>query len=571
MNADASTAAPSVREVVARLTAPGSPFELTDLVIDGRVHKAYAKAPATLPELLNAARSHGPKEYLVSGNERWTVQQLFAAADALAGRLQAELGVRPGDRVAIAMRNRPEWVIAFVATALTGAVPTPLNSLGLGDELRAAIADTRPTVLVCDGERLERLGEGFGGHAGRVVAVPGSPGEPVPPGVQAWAGLVQPGGPALQPPALQADDPALILFTSGSAARAKPVLSSQLAVCQSLMNIDFIGALSALCSPQAVARLMARALPPTTLTAVPLFHVSGLHAQMLTALRNGRRLVFLPRWSPEQALQLMQAERVTQFNGAPSMVMQLMEHPAFDPATNASSLGAVGFGGAGLPQRLIEQVLGRMPDSMSGIGYGLTESNGAGSAASGRLFAQRPQGSGVVSPIVELRIADPQGAPLPAGEDGEIWLRGVTLMTAYWNQPQATAAALNDGWFRTGDVGHVDAEGFLFVVDRIKDVINRAGEKVASAEVESCLMQHPAVAEAAVVAVPDESTGEAVAAMVSCREGQAVGAEELQAFVAQRLARHKVPARLVVSPVPLPRSATGKALKNDVRKRLVGP
>ncbi len=549
--------APRVDTAIAQLTAPGAPFELVDVVVGGHTLKAYRHAPATVPALLDAARVHGAKPFIAWQGQHWSVERFFTAADALAGRMQAELGLRPGDRVAIAMRNRPEWAIAFVAAALVGAVPAPLNSFGLGAELHAALADVEPVLLFVDRERRERLDAAPAAAALRCRMVDVD--------TEAWPALVAPAGPRANAPALAADDPALLLFTSGSAARPKAVLSSQRAVCQAVFNIDFIGALSGLTSPKAVAALMARGLAPATLTVVPLFHVSGLHAQLLTNLRNGRRLVFLPRWDPRQALQTIRDECITQFNAAPAMVMQLLETPGFDPAGDARTLGGVGFGGAGLPQRLIEQVLGMFPDSMSGIGFGLTETNGVGSAVSGTLFAGRPNSSGVRSPIVELRIAGGDGQALPVGEVGEIWLRGVTVMQGYWRNAAASAQALVDGWLRTGDVGRVDEAGFLYVVDRLKDVINRSGEKIAAAEVESCLMQHPEVAEAAVIAQPDPVTGEAVVAIVVPRPGTAPDAQALRAHVAARLAAYKVPLRVHLRAEPMPRNAVGKLLRTELR------
>ena len=554
------------QRVRAQLTAPGAPFEVIEAVVGGRSQRLYRNAFPNLPALLASARAHGDKPFIVHQGETWSFARFFAEADALAAQWRG-WGLQPGERVAIAMRNRPEWAVAFAAAALLGAVPAPLNSFGLGEELREALADVEPRILVCDAERLARLGGDSGVAGCRIVCV--SDGEaPAGAAIDDYRALVaQPAAP-VEPPALAAEDPALILFTSGATSRAKGVLSSQRAVCQALFNIDYIGALSGMTSPTAVAALMARGIAPTTLTAVPLFHVSGLHAQLLASLRNGRRLVFLPRWDPAQAIELIRAQQITQFNGAPSMVMQLLAQPAFDDPAQTGSLAGLGFGGAGLPQRLIDDVMQRRPDSLSGIGFGLTETNGVGAAASGALFAYKPRSAGPTSPIVEVRIVDAAGEALPAGEPGEIWLRGVSLMDGYWRNPEASAAALRDGWFRTGDVGYVDDEGFLFVIDRLKDVINRCGEKIAAAEVESCLLRLPDVLEAAVFPLPDDETGEAVAAVVAVREGCALDADAVRAHVAAHLAAYKVPAVVRVVADALPRNPAGKLLKSQLRSTL---
>jgi len=552
-------------KVRAQLTAPGAPFETMEAVVGGRAVRVYRNAFPTLPALIASARAHGSKPFIRYQGETWSFDRFFAEADAVAAQLRA-WGVQPGERVAIAMRNRPEWAVIFAAAALIGAVPAPLNSFGLGEELHAALADVEPRVFACDAERLARI-EGDTRVAGcRILCVADGDLAADVADYRAIAGqVVAP----TQPPELTPDDPALILFTSGATSRAKGVLSSQRAVCQALFNIDFIGALSGMTSPEAVAALMAKGLPPTTLTAVPLFHVSGLHAQLLNALRNGRQLVFVSRWDPAQAIDVIREERITQFNGAPSMVMQLLAQPGFDDATQTGTLAGLGFGGAGLPQRLIDEVMRRRPNSLSGIGFGLTETNGVGAAASGALFAYKPRSAGLTSPIVEVRIADASGQPLAPCEQGEIWLRGVTVMQAYWRNPEATVAAIHEGWFRTGDVGYLDDEGFLFIVDRIKDVINRCGEKIAAAEVESCLLQQPDVLEAAVFAVPDEETGEAVAAVVSVREGCGLDAQALRAHVGAHLAAYKVPAVVQVLVDALPRNPAGKLLKTQLRNAFI--
>ena len=548
----------------AQLTGPGAPFELETIAVNGRPLPAYRQAFGSFPALLNAGRVHGELEFMVYEGDRWTFSRFFAAVDALSGRLQAELGVQKSDRVAIAMRNRPEWAVAFVAVALLGAIPVPLNSFGLHDELMDNLRDIQAVLLICDQDRHGRVAADLPGLGCRALVVDAQV-----PGTPNWADLTGPGGPALVSPSLQADDPALILFTSGASSKAKGVLSSQRAVCQALCNIDYIGAISAMTSPAVVAVMMARRLQPTTLTAVPLFHVSGLHAQLLVSLRHGRRLVFMHRWDPATALNMIRAERITQFNGAPAMVQQLLAQPGFDDPELTGALMGIGFGGAGLPQRLIDDVLKRRGDGMNGIGFGMTETNGVGAAAAGSLFKAYPDKSGLLSPIIELRVAEFDGTPVPVGQSGELWLRGVSLMQAYWAQPEATAAVFSDGWLRSGDIGIVDANGFVRVVDRIKDVINRNGEKIAAAEVESCLLQHSGLVEAAVFAQPDELTGEAVVAAVVVAPGVVLTQDEVRAHVAAHLAAYKVPVRVYLRDEPLPRNPAGKMLKTLLKRELL--
>ncbi|BDR08017.1 acyl--CoA ligase [Comamonas thiooxydans] len=550
-----------IRNIRAQLTSQGAPFEVQQVTLsDGRSVAAYRNAFQNLAQVIDAGRVHGAAEFMVYGDDRWTFDRFFAVTDALASRLQKQRGIKPGDRVAIAMRNRPEWAVAFAAIALLGAVPVPLNSFGLSSELMANLEDTRPVMLICDADRHARIREAIAQTAIKTVVVDGEGGD------ISWSELTAGGHDGFVSPQLSADEPALILFTSGATSRAKGVESTHRAVCQGIFNIDFIGAVAAMTSPDAIAAIMARQLQPTILSAVPLFHVSGLHAQLLVSLRHGRRLIFIHRWEPEKAVELIRKEKVTQFNGAPSMVQQLIGLPGFEQPESSGNLSGVGFGGAGLHPRLIDEVLAKFKGRMSGIGFGLTESNGVCAGSSGRMFEAHPRSSGVLSPIIEVRIADLDGTALPIGEPGEVWLRGVTLMERYCGDAEATAKAMQGGWFHTGDIGVLDNEGFLTIVDRIKDVINRSGEKIAAAEVEACLLQHEALEEAAVFSMPHEVTGEQVVAVVVGKSGSQVTPELLREFVAQRLAGYKVPSRIVVRAEPLPRNPAGKMLKASIRK-----
>lgn len=545
-----------------QLTGPGAPFERITFNVNGHNYWAYQNAFPNLPSLIHAGRAHGAKEFMVYENDRWTFDRFFQAVDHLAANLQDQLGLRAGDRVAIAMRNRPEWAVAFAAISLVGAVPAPLNSYGLHGELMTNLNDLQPKLLICDSERHERVKDDLNALACKALVVDGA----AKLGDLEWSSLITSSRQSLSTPHLEATDPALVLFTSGASSQAKAVLSSQMAVCQALFNIDFIGAISAMTSPKAIELMMAKGLQPTTLTAVPLFHVSGLHAQLLTALRHGRRLVFMRRWDPKQALTLIQKEKITQFNGAPSMVMQLLAEPSFNDPDVTGSLGGVGFGGAGLPQRIIDDMLAKRANSMSGIGYGLTETNGVCAAASGRLFQHAPQSAGITSPIIEVKLVEVDGTEVQQGMEGEIWLRGVSLMEGYLNKQGQMGEGLTDGWLKTGDIGRLEEGGLLRIVDRIKDVINRAGEKIAAAEIESCLLQHPDLLEAAVFSQPDAQTGEAVVAVVVHSPQAKLSPEAVKHHVAERLAAYKVPLHVHLRTEALPKNPAGKMLKNELKR-----
>ena len=546
-----------------QLTAPGAPFELEEQLVDGRRMRVFRNAASNMIELLAPARKFGEREFVVLQQQRWTFARLFAEADALAAQLAHRYGVVKGDRVAIAMRNRPEWMAAFLAAASLGAIVAPLNSWGRREELLHGLNNSTPKVYVSDPQRFEPVAGELAALG--ITAIVTDAGAGASTAVSYEEAVAAGAGQKVPEVALAPDDPALILYTSGTTSRAKGALSTQRAVCQALANFDFQGALAGMTSPDVIQAMMASGFAPTTLMAVPLFHVSGLQFQFLAALRTGRRLVMTWKWDPEEALRLIAAEHCTAFNGSPAMILQLLSSPSF-AATDTGSLSAFGLGGSAVAPRVIELIRASKPKSLSGTGYGLTETNGLGASASGAGYFYKPGSSGQLSPIIDVVTVDADGKFLPRGQSGEIWLRGPTVMSGYWRDPEGTAAVLHDGWFASGDVGYVDDEGFIFIVDRIKDIVNRAGEKISTNEVESCLISHPAVAEVAAFGLPDETLGEVLAAVVRLRPGAVASEAELVAHVAQRLAGFKVPAHIVISAEDLPRNPSGKLLKRALRE-----
>ncbi len=543
-----------------QLSGPGSPYEV--VAPDDGGPRYFRNAQPDLLTALNAGRAHGEREFVVWEDQRLTFAEFFAQVDRLATQLRTRFGVRKGDRVAIAMRNQPAWLVAFVAAVASGAIVVPLNSWGQREELLHGLEDSGSRVLLCDAARLALVEGDLEPLDLQAIAV-GAPGQGR--WVCDYEALLAEDVALLPPPVFQPDDPLLILYTSGTTSKPKGVLSTHRAVCQALAALEFQGAFAAMSSPQRIKAIIDSGFAPTNLMAVPLFHVSGLHAQFLLALRGGRRLVLMYKWDAERALDLIERERCTQFNGAPAMMQQLLASPRFAGEATASLFG-LGLGGAAANPGLLAQLTGVKPNAIGGAGYGMTESNGVAAAIGGDQFVYKPATVGWPLPIVEVRIGDTPDAPQAPDREGQIWLRSPTLMSRYWGQPAATAEVLQDGWLATGDVGCVDEEGFLRITDRLKDLINRAGEKVAAAEVEACASGLDGVIEAAAFAVPDERMGEAVALVARVREGSGVDELALHAHIAAHLAAFKVPEHILLSAAELPRNASGKLLKSALRE-----
>ncbi|THG81118.1 acyl--CoA ligase [Pseudomonas sp. A-1] len=546
-----------------QLSGPGSPYEV--VTPDDGGPRYFRNAQPDLLTALNAGRAHGEREFVVWEDQRLTFAEFFAQVDRLATQLRTRFGVRKGDRVAIAMRNQPAWLVAFVAAVASGAIVVPLNSWGQREELLHGLEDSGSRVLLCDAARLALVEGDLEPLDLQAIAV-GAPGQGR--WVCDYEALLAEDVALLPPPVFQPDDPLLILYTSGTTSKPKGVLSSHRAVCQALAALEFQGAFAAMSSPQRIKAIIDSGFAPTNLMAVPLFHVSGLHAQFLLALRGGRRLVLMYKWDSERALDLIERERCTQFSGSPAMMQQLLASPRFASDATASLFG-LGLGGAAANPGLLAQLTSVKPNAVGGAGYGMTESNSVGAAIGGDQFVYKPACVGWPLPIVEVRIGDTPDAPQAPGVEGQIWLRSPTLMSCYWGLPAATAEALQDGWLATGDVGCLDEEGFLRITDRLKDLINRGGEKVAAAEVEACASGLDGVIEAAAFAVPDERMGEAVALVARVREGCGVDEVALHAHIAAHLAAFKVPEHLQVVHAELPRNASGKLLKRELREDFV--
>jgi long-chain acyl-CoA synthetase len=523
-----------------------------------------ATAPPSLPDYFDfCCAQHSATEFLVSGDERLTFGQIHAAARQVAASLVAVHSIQKGDRVGIAMRNAPSWIALYMGVLMAGGVAVLLNGWWQGAELATGIDDVECTLVLVDGPRAQRLADHGGIGSTRLIVF--DIGLPI---SQALAPLTSAGGDENTPlPTLTGDDLATILFTSGSTGKSKGAFSTHRAVVQGTFNYIH-QALMMLTLATEDGLVSANPPQPTALLTVPLFHVTGEIPVLLVSYALGRKLVMMPKWDALTALQLIEKEKVTSFTGVPLMSFEIMSHPDRDKY-DLSTLQGLAGGGAPRPVEHVKRLSEELPNAPPALGYGLTETSGVGCGNFSTNYQEKPNSTGAASkPLVDLAILDDAGKPVPQGEKGEVAIRSVALFSGYWNRPDATAEAIMpDGYFRTGDVGYLDADGYLFIVDRKKDIIIRGGENISCQEVEAALYEHPAVAEACVFGLPDERLGEVPGASVYLHPDRKASEEELRAHVKATLAAFNTPERIWISPDPLPRLGTEKIDKVGLRKR----
>ncbi len=557
-----------LREVWAELIAPGAPFEIIVTDIRGNPTPAFAQAPTSVRELWLASAVHGDREYLVYNDERLTYAQAHSQVASVANWLRAQ-GVQQGDRVAIAMRNYPEWLLAYWATLSIGSVAVGVNAWWVGPELVYGLQDSTPKVLICDQERLERTLE----HQAEVpemrlvgVRLPGE----LPPGVTPWRELVTFGG-ELPDATIHSDSDACIFYTSGTTGHPKGAQLTHRGCITNLMNMAFWATcLTTIGQRNGTLPIPEEGAPPpntAALVTTPLFHVTANNCVAYSATANGGKLVFMYKWDATEALGLIERERITALTGVPVMSRELVSHPDF-ARYDTSSLLSVGGGGAQLQPDLVNKIDQTVASARPNTGYGMTETCGIITSISADFFLDKPESCGPAMPSYEVKIVDADGNTLPMGGIGELWVRGAAVIRGYLNRPEATAEAITDGWLHTGDIARIDEDGFIYIVDRAKDMVLRGGENVYCAEVESALFEHPAVAECTVFGVPDDRLGEEVGAAVYLKPGHGASAEDLRQHCRARISAHKIPRYLWFTTEALPRNANGKFLKRELRDRL---
>ncbi|GJE51147.1 Long-chain-fatty-acid--CoA ligase [Methylobacterium tardum] len=561
------------REAEARLTASGAPFAITTVEIRGVPTRIWEKAPPTLGDLFRIARGHGDKTFVVYQDERVTFTGFARAATALAQALVAS-GVRKGDRVAIAQRNLPEWPVSYFGALLAGAIATPLNAWWTGPELAYGLQHSRARVLIADGERFDRIAPHLPECPAleRVLTTRMAP-DPRATPLAAIVGPVRDWGalPDLPPPdiALDPEDDATLFYTSGTTGKPKGAVGTHRAAATTVMAYPYSAARSALRRGEVPPKPDPAAPQRAALLVIPLFHVTGCHASLGAALYGGHRLVMMHRWDANAALDLIEREGCTSAGGVPTIAWQLA-NAAREAGRPLPTLEGVTYGGAPAAGDLVRALGEALPRVVPGTGWGMTETSATFTHHQGEDYLAHPESCGPPLPVCEVRILDPLGQDLPPGSVGELCVKGPNVVRGYWDDPAATAEVFSDGWLRTGDLARADAEGFLTIVDRIKDMLIRGGENIYCCEVENALYAHPDVIDAVVLPVPHPTLGEEPGAIVVLAEGAETGPEAIRAFVAERLAAFKVPVRIVVWDGLLPRNPAGKVLRAPLRTVFAG-
>jgi long-chain acyl-CoA synthetase len=563
----------TLAETYSILTAPGGPFEMEERNVRGIPLRTYVHAPATLREVFDRGAAWGDREYLVFQDERLTFAGVHRAASLLGHTLAAQFNVRKGDRVALAMRNLPEWVVTFWAVVAAGAVIVPINAWGTSTEIEHAIRDSGAKVLVVDRERLDRLGAGISELKLEAVIAARTSSD----ALGSAIGLETLIGPTtgytaldemqLPDPGLDTDDDATIFYTSGTTGSPKGALGTHRNMVTNLVNTGLRFARASLRRGEALTA-PDPAIQRITLLPVPLFHVTGTHSGFVPAMLAGTKIVLMYRWIVDEALALIQQERVNTLVAVPAMCWQLVDstnHDRFDLA----SLDTITYGGAPASVELYRRIVEYFPGVFVAIGFGMTETSSVVTSNSAEDLERRPDSVGTAMPCNDFRLVDEAGQDVPEGTPGELLVRGPNVIKGYWNRPEETLAALGDGWLHTGDIVRIDEEGFFYALDRAKDMIIRGGENIYCTEIEEVLVRHPEVVEVAVIGVPHPILGDEVGAVIRLTENALADDDTLRAFVAAHLAPFKVPVHIFRLSSALPRNISGKVLKRKLKADLL--
>ncbi len=556
----------SIAQATAQLTAPGAPFELDEVVIRGVKTRVWKHAPRSMRALAEGMHGWGDRTYLVYEDERLSYTESYSRVCTLAHALVHQLGVKKGDRVAIAMRNFPEWPLSFFAAGAIGAVLVPLNAWWQSEELAYGLSDSGATVLITDEKRLELIEPHLKSLPIRHVVVAKSR-KPVAAPHLTFESLINGERQRALPEVnVEPDDDATIFYTSGTTGKPKGALGTHRNMMTNITALAFARARAFARRGEAPAVGGTSLKQTSVLLSVPFFHVTGSHSVLAAGTAFGNKLVMMYKWNPERALELIEREKINHFGGVPSMVWQVIESPDFKKRDTSSILG-VSYGGAPAAPELVKRIKEVFPVSHPSNGYGLTETSAISAMNSADDYVRKPGSVGAPVPICDVKLVDSEGKEIGSGI-GELCIKGPNVVKGYWNKPEETAKAFRDGYLHTGDLARIDEEGFIYILDRAKDMLIRGGENVYCVEVEDALYSHADVIDAAVIGIPHRVLGEEVGAVVQLRPDSKADVEILRAHVAERLAGFKVPVQIILRSEPLPRNANGKILKRQLKEEL---
>ncbi|MDF1715190.1 MAG: AMP-binding protein [Antarcticimicrobium sp.] len=546
----------TLEAAVRRVTAEHPIFETHEAVIRGTPFRAFCNTPPHIRALMQASRAaqgDGAAEYLVFHDDRWSYDEFCSDSNRLAWSLQARFGIGKGDRVAIAMRNCPELLLLIAAIASVGGVVVFLNAWWTSEELDYALEDAGVRLVFADGKRLARLHPL--GSARNLILIGTRDAEST--GNEGFSSLLETAENDSWPTVeIDTDDDFAIMYSSGTTSHPKGVVQTH----RGAINAVYTWLMQAYITPflDPPDDPKATTPRPVGLVATPLFHVTATHPVFLLSLPAGAKLVVMDRWDADSAVRLIRDEKVTRFLGVPTQSADLSE-AADRLGEPLETLDFLGAGGAKRPAAQVAELSRRFPRANIATGWGMTETNANGIGMVGKDYLMRPGSAGrLYPPVQELRFLDDDGQDVPPGEIGEITVKSPCNMRCYLNKPDATNDTMRDGWLRTGDLGHIDVDGYVTIVDRKKNIIIRGGENIACLDVEGALHRHPAVAEACAFALPHARLGEVVGAAVQLRPGTPVPEAELRDFLAEHMAHFKLPERIWMQTGPLPRGATDK-------------
>ena len=545
------------------LTGPGGEFEIVEAEVLGNRLRVYKNAPPSVREVWLSTLQFPERDYLVYQDERWTYADAHRDV-ASAAAWMFDQGVKPGDRVAIAMRNYPEWMLLYWACVSVGIAVVGMNAWWTPEEMEYALKDSEPKILLADSERLERVLALSGAADKMKIVGVRAPDAPSP--VIQWSDVLAHGG-ALPDVSVDPDADACIFYTSGTTGFPKGAQLTHRGCVSNLLNMAFAGASTQLATARATGEMPPEEAPvPVGLITTPLFHVTANNCAAYLITAAGGKIVLMYRWDAGEALKLVETEKVTAMSGVPIMARELINHPDFEK-TDTSSLATLGGGGAQLPPDLVQKIDSTVATARPNTGYGMTETCGIITSVAADFFIDKPDSAGPAMPNFEAKCVNDLGETVAQGEVGELWVRGSSVIKGYINRPEATAESITDGWLHTGDIARIDEHGFIFIVDRKKDMVLRGGENVYCAEVEAAIYRHPSVAECSVFGVPDDRLGEEVGVAVVLKPGEDLAAVTLREHCAGIMAKHKVP-RYVWFLTALPRNASGKFIKRDLKEQL---